>query len=164
MPPVVAKVLKKGVLDHIAMTYILASPVLNPIVLVSTYVAFRGNVWMVLGRVVWVVIPAVVVGSLLANRKAEKILREKGTGNDVTLMRLHGYGNGHEHCVPIPNRNVGGCEKASGSLFTRRVLILLIGKVFMLDFAQLMTEGAHEKFAPFNNLPSHTYTKVPSNI
>ncbi len=41
--PVIRRLLKKGLPVSCAVTYLLASPVVNPIVAVSTFAAFRGN-------------------------------------------------------------------------------------------------------------------------
>jgi uncharacterized membrane protein YraQ (UPF0718 family) len=60
--PIVRRLLLKNVPAHVAAAYMLAAPVINPIVLVSTYVAFRGDIWMVLGRVGVVALTAVTGG------------------------------------------------------------------------------------------------------
>jgi len=52
--PLARRLLGKGVPPLTAVTYMLAAPVINPVVLLSTYVAFGGNMKMVLSRAaVW---------------------------------------------------------------------------------------------------------------
>ncbi len=46
--PIIKRMMQKKVPNYIAVTYMLAAPVINPVVLFSTYVAFRGNWNMVL--------------------------------------------------------------------------------------------------------------------
>ncbi len=86
--PVAGRLLKKGVSPHIAITYMLSAPVINPIVLVSTYVAFQGDIWMVLGRVLMVAIPACFIGLTVSPGKPALILREKTINGDLST---HGH-------------------------------------------------------------------------
>ena len=51
--PLARRLLGKGVPPLTAVTYMLAAPVINPVVLLSTYVAFGGNMKMVLSRARW---------------------------------------------------------------------------------------------------------------
>jgi len=63
---VVRRLLKKGASPLMAITYMLSSPVINPLGLASTYIAFQGNIWMVLGRVSIVVVCAGCVGLIIS--------------------------------------------------------------------------------------------------
>ncbi|MFW6235923.1 MAG: permease, partial [Desulfovibrionales bacterium] len=60
--PVARRFLDKGVPPHAALTYMLAAPVINPVVLVATYVAFQGNMFMVWARVAVVGLAAACIG------------------------------------------------------------------------------------------------------
>jgi uncharacterized protein len=73
--PVTRRFLHAGVPAHAAMTYMLAAPVINPVVLVATYVAFQGNLWMVGARAAVVAIVAACIGLALSNAKAKDLLR-----------------------------------------------------------------------------------------
>ncbi|MGD8702372.1 MAG: permease [Desulfosarcina sp.] len=48
--PVARRLMSKGVPPQVAVAYMLAAPVVNPVVLVSTWVAFQGRPSMVAGR------------------------------------------------------------------------------------------------------------------
>ncbi len=72
--PVVRRMLDKGVPASTAITYMLSAPVINPIVMVSTYVAFRSDVTMVLGRVALVALPAISLGWVLSEVSAKQLL------------------------------------------------------------------------------------------
>jgi uncharacterized protein len=74
--PIVRRLLSKGVPASTAITYMLAAPVINPIVMLSTYVAFKGDLWMLGGRILFVVIPATVLGWLLGDITPGQLLRE----------------------------------------------------------------------------------------
>lgn len=67
--PVAKRLMAKGIPPQIALTYMLAAPVINPIVLVSTYIAFRGNLTLVFLRVVLVALPALVLGYAFGKRE-----------------------------------------------------------------------------------------------
>ncbi len=90
--PVVLRLLKKGVKPHVAITYMLAAPSINPIVLASTLVAFRGSVWFVVGRVLMSMVPAIVVGLILARMDPTKVLRKAPANDEALPMAL-----AHEH-------------------------------------------------------------------
>ncbi len=64
--PIVRRLIRKGVPGHMAIAYMLAAPVLNPVVLVSTYVAFRGSVLMLASRAVIAIAVAAVMGVLVS--------------------------------------------------------------------------------------------------
>ena len=60
--PIVRRLIHKGVPNHIAIAYMLAAPIVNPVVLLSTYMAFNGNKNMVFARIVIAVIVASIMG------------------------------------------------------------------------------------------------------
>jgi uncharacterized protein len=60
--PVAARLTERGVPMPAALTFLLASPAINPIVLIATAVAFPGQPGMVVGRFVASVVAASIVG------------------------------------------------------------------------------------------------------
>lgn len=95
--PIVNQFVKKGVPTHTAFAFMLTAPIVNPIVIFSTYIAF-GNIWRYAAlRVLGAVIVALVVGNWLAYFNKKSILKsapqndlvtipEQGELADVTLM------------------------------------------------------------------------------
>ena len=73
--PVVRRLLERGAPPSFSLTYMLAAPVINPVVLVSTYVAFQGSWSMLLGRVVVVALSAAAVGLWWSRRPGRELLR-----------------------------------------------------------------------------------------
>src|SRR5919108_1948884 len=76
--PVARRLASKGLTPQAAITFMLAAPVLNPIVLVATAVAYRGReaMWlMVGGRAVLALIVALVAGWVLGGRSRGELLR-----------------------------------------------------------------------------------------
>lgn len=86
--PVAVRLMKKGVPPYVAIAYMLAAPIVNPIVLVSTFVAFRSSLSMVAARVVVAVVVASVAG--LVARRLPDVLA--GRAVDAPASE-----HGHEH-------------------------------------------------------------------
>ncbi len=63
--PVMTGLVKKGVALPIAVTFMLAAPIINPIVIVSTYYAFPGHPEIAIFRVYFGLVIALAVGILL---------------------------------------------------------------------------------------------------
>lgn len=62
------RLLEKGVPPLTAVTYMLSAPVINPIVLISTYVAFGGNLRIVMARALIVACSAAFTGWICDSR------------------------------------------------------------------------------------------------
>ncbi len=75
--PVARRLIEKGVPPRTVLTYMLAAPVINPVVLISTYVAFGDDIVMVLCRAAVVGVTAAAVGGLL------------GRGDPTALLNSH---------------------------------------------------------------------------
>ena len=69
--PLARRFLGKGVPPLSAITYMLAAPVINPVVMLSTYVAFISNFKMVIARVLVVACGAALTGWLCADWHAD---------------------------------------------------------------------------------------------
>lgn len=72
--PLVRRLLGKGVPPATAMTFMLAGPVINPVVVASTFVAFQGDTTVVALRCALVALVAMVVGFSLRHRRPEELL------------------------------------------------------------------------------------------
>lgn len=67
--PVARRLLLKGVSPAVAIAFLLAAPTINPIVIWSTWVAFNGQPQIVILRVVFSLIIAMVIGCLFGSQK-----------------------------------------------------------------------------------------------
>ncbi len=79
--PVARRLAAKGLSPAAAVTFMLASPILNPIVLASTFVAYRGrdSLWpMLLGRAGLGLLAAVAVGWVVAGRGRSELVKPRG--------------------------------------------------------------------------------------
>jgi uncharacterized membrane protein YraQ (UPF0718 family) len=78
--PVARRLAQKGLMPSAAVTFMLAAPVLNPVVIASTFFAYRGrsSLWtMVLGRFGLGLLVAIAVGWVVGERSKEELLRER---------------------------------------------------------------------------------------
>lgn len=83
--PVARRMVSKGLTPAAGVTFMLAAPILNPIVLISTYVAYRGRaeLWpMVIGRATLGLLAAMAVGWVIAKRTPEELLRPRSDDDD----------------------------------------------------------------------------------
>jgi len=99
--PVARRMADKGLAPSAAITFMLAAPILNPVVIASTVVAYRGRdtLWpMVLGRVSLGLLAAVAVGWVMAGRSKADLLRPRpddehehshATGSRLTAFISH---------------------------------------------------------------------------
>jgi hypothetical protein len=78
--PVARRLARKGLAPSAAVTFMLAAPVVNPVVIASTLVAYRGQdtQWlMVVGRFTMGFIVAMAVGWVVGARRADDLLRAR---------------------------------------------------------------------------------------
>jgi uncharacterized membrane protein YraQ (UPF0718 family) len=83
--PVARRLVTKGMTPAAAITFMLAAPVLNPVVLVATGVAYAGRgiaLPMVVGRGALALTAALAVGWVVARRSREEILRTPAEGGE----------------------------------------------------------------------------------
>ncbi len=64
--PIFRSLVRKGTPLPVAVTFMTATPIINPVVILSTYYAFSGNMTIVMGRVGLGIITAVTIGLILA--------------------------------------------------------------------------------------------------
>lgn len=78
--PVARRLATKGLSPSAAVTFMLAAPILNPVVIASTVIAYRGRAsfWtMVLGRAGLGLLVAMAVGWVVGSRSREELLRPR---------------------------------------------------------------------------------------
>jgi uncharacterized membrane protein YraQ (UPF0718 family) len=76
--PVARRLAARGLTPSAAVTFMLAAPVLNPVVIASTFVAYRArsSLWtMVIGRFALGMLVAVAVGWVVGSRSKDEVLR-----------------------------------------------------------------------------------------
>lgn len=79
--PVVKELIRKGVPTHTAIAFMLTAPIVNPVVLFSTYIAFNNTGYPVLLRVVGSIVVAMIVGLWMAYKHKDSILKTTNVKN-----------------------------------------------------------------------------------
>lgn len=116
--PVAARLSRKGVPTSAAIAFMLAAPVLNPFVLLATYVAFRGSWMMVLLRALAALVTALLMAYLFRHENLPDL--SKLVGHD------HSHGDGHSQAPSRWNRLVHAAEHA-GQEFLQMSVPFFIG-------------------------------------
>ncbi len=142
--PVIRRMIGKGYPVPAALTYLLAAPIVNPIVALSTYAAFRGQhpEQVMLFRLVLGFVMAVGVGLLVSRLPLERML------NNATLARVPkmvgetdehgGHACNHEHgCVHEPH---GG--KGRKAFLGKLLAAMRCATIDFLDVALYLVIGA----------------------
>lgn len=89
--PVARRLMQRGLMPSAAVTFMLAAPVLNPVVIASTFVAFRGRstLWtMVGGRFLLGMMVAIAVGWVVGNRSKDQLLKPNPEEEHEHLLEL----------------------------------------------------------------------------
>ncbi|MEU3145726.1 MULTISPECIES: permease [unclassified Streptomyces] len=97
--PVAGSLMRRGVAPAAALAFLLSAPAINPVVLVSTSIAFPGNPGIVLARLVASLAAAVVMGWLWVRfgRKEWLRLATTRTTSGASGSRWQDFGAGLQH-------------------------------------------------------------------
>lgn len=66
--PIFKSLVRKGIPLPVAITFTMVTPVINPVVILSTYYAFNGNMTIVITRICFGIIAATIIGTVFAIR------------------------------------------------------------------------------------------------
>jgi len=98
--PIVRRLISKGVPVPAAVAFMLSAPVVNPVVLVSTAVAFQGSIPMIAGRVAIVALVAAIVA--LAAHLIGRILLSDSRSDDGSHGEAdHGHNHADVNGLPV---------------------------------------------------------------
>lgn len=97
--PVVARLIRKGLPVGVAVTYLLASPLVNPLTLLTTYLAFMGqDPWLMVGlRLGFGVAVVIFLGMWVSSLKPESFLQPNVLAGSVDVPDDSGY-----RAAPVP--------------------------------------------------------------
>lgn len=91
--PVIRRLLKKGLPLSCAVTYMLSAPIINPVVVLSTLSAFKGQnpVFMTCSRLLMAYIATVIVGLVVSRLRVDRVLRDHVMAEgDTAHSHAHG--------------------------------------------------------------------------
>ena len=106
--PVFRSLVRKGVPLPAAVTFMIAAPIINPVVLLSTFYAFGGSVPIMLTRMSFGIVCSVLIGLFFAWEKKSVFLAGQGTtvcacgvahgdAEHQHEEHMHAHDHGHEH-------------------------------------------------------------------
>lgn len=100
--PIARRLIRKGLPVNAAMAFMLAAPIVNPLVIASTAYAFPGRFAVVLLRILLGLATALAVGLMTRHARAAKIV----SGGEEAA----GCGCGHDACAARPDRMPPGAK------------------------------------------------------
>lgn len=85
--PIARRLIKKGVPVGVATTFMLSTPIINPVVILSTYYAFSYNIKILYLRIIFGIISSIIIGGILSilNKDGVNSLRNKDNEADDDL-------------------------------------------------------------------------------
>ncbi|WP_227935062.1 permease [Alkalihalobacillus deserti] len=87
--PIVRRLIKKGMPLHVGVVFLVAAPILNPVVAISTFFAFRNDLTVLYARMGLAFILSILIGGILylvfKNRDQLKWTKEELVGRQVVL-------------------------------------------------------------------------------
>jgi hypothetical protein len=108
--PIVRRLIKKGVPVYIGITFMLAVPIVNPVVLTSTYYAFPNQPQMVVLRALLGFVGAIIIGSIVGyNQEKRSVLK--------TDLHSHHEHNHHQDLCCCHHHHEEKNEKKTSKFF-----------------------------------------------
>jgi uncharacterized membrane protein YraQ (UPF0718 family) len=121
--PIARRMIRRGLMPGAAITFMLAAPVVNPVVIASTFVAYRGRgpLWtMVIGRFALGVLVAMAVGWVLGRASKADVLRAGADADEADHRRAEAIELGR----PEPRWRTFFVHLGNDFLFMGRFLLL----------------------------------------
>lgn len=110
MIPVVRRLIRKGMPAYIGIVYLLAGPIVNPIVFSSTFMAFRSTPEVAYARMIGAFVIAVTIGLLLSKFMKRSPLRSDAEQAPTAHEHGHAHHAGHGH-VHAHHHHVEGTSR-----------------------------------------------------
>ncbi|HEY0827551.1 MAG TPA: permease [Bacilli bacterium] len=123
MIPIVRRLILKGMPVYVGVVYIIAGPILNPVVFSSTYMAFRSHPEVAYGRMGLALIVSIVIGLILYRFVKSNPLRQTIAHNTVQQVEVHDHSHSHvhnhdhHHNPPTRNKSFTALGHASDEFF-----------------------------------------------
>lgn len=150
--PVAKRLLLKNVPPRAAIPYMMAAPVVNPVVLGSTLFAFQGDVTVVVLRVLLVIIPAMVLGLVLGDATPRVVLKPQPV--DLQQFSDLEEKHGHDHgpgcgcgCGVVEENRLKAVLYHTGAEFMSMARFLVFGAVVAAGFKTFLPPEVLEVFA-----------------
>lgn len=87
--PVARRFLLQGLPTSVAIAFLLAAPTINPVVIWSTYIAFRGQPEIVWYRIIFSLAMAIIIGCVFSLQKDSRPLLQPILAKRLTVLMSH---------------------------------------------------------------------------
>ena len=139
--PVVRRLYEKGLPLSIGIAFLLAAPVVNPVVILSTYSAFGWGPIFV-GRIVFSFLIAVVVGLIFSRAKPEEVLLPAVCqAHHDACCHVHDHDH-HEHAPAPLGRRFAQAFTLAGDDFLDMARYLIAGSMLAAAMQTLVPQSA----------------------
>lgn len=150
--PVAKRLLLKNVPPRAAIPYMMAAPVINPVVLGSTLFAFQGDVTVVLLRVLMVIIPAMILGFVLGEVTPRVVLKAQPVNlqqfSELEEAHVHEHGPGCGcGCGVVEENRFKAILFHTGAEFMSMARFLVFGAVVAAGFKTFLPPDILNYFA-----------------
>jgi uncharacterized protein len=139
--PTTRWMLHKGAPLPLGIAFLLAAPVINPVVIASTYVAFNGDWLIVGGRIGLTLLIAVVVALVLSRLPRQNTLLARGVAHipshDHDLHEHHDHASHHEH----QERSIGGLLRHSAAELLDMSRWLILGALLAATLQTFVSQS-----------------------
>ncbi|WP_430817045.1 permease [Carboxylicivirga sp. RSCT41] len=143
--PIVRRLMNKGVPPYIAIAYMLAAPIVNPVVLASTYIAFRGSFTMVFARILLAVIVAATV-ALIAKSLVNVIRHSYQLADEHKCDHEHHDHNHHDHSHTSHKPKIVTVLRHAAMEFMDMGKYLIIGALIAAAFKTFLPVSVMDSF------------------
>jgi uncharacterized membrane protein YraQ (UPF0718 family) len=138
---VARRFLAKGVPVSSCIAFLLAAPIVNPVALFATYIAFRAQPFMVWERGLLAFLVAAIVGLLVGQMGSGEQLIATGLRRRHDDDHHHDDGHGHDHGHEFGSK-LGAASNLAGSEFLSMLRVLLFGAALAAATQVLIPRGA----------------------
>ncbi|WP_373230290.1 permease [Cohnella sp.] len=97
MIPIVRRLIRKGLPAYIGIVYIVAGPIINPIVFGATFAAFRTNKELAYSRFYLAFLVSIALGLILYYFMKKSPLKPENSVNEQVHNHHHDHSHGHKH-------------------------------------------------------------------
>lgn len=143
--PIVRRLMNKGVPPYIAIAYMLAAPIVNPVVLASTYIAFRGSITMVFARIILAILVAAAIGLVakyLVHVVRPSQLNSEDHHHEDSHHAHHDHHSHHVHDLQQTfAQKIGSALSHAAHEFMDMGKFLIVGALIAAAFKTLLPEN-----------------------
>ena len=137
--PIAKRLIKKGVPVGVATTFMLATPIINPVVILSTYYAFSNNIQFLFLRISGGIVAAIIIGFIVSilDKNKDEVLKSTDYDFDDDLCLC-----GTSHNYSEKKSKISTLLDTVGSEFLDVSKYVILGAVLSAIFQVLVSRDS----------------------